>query len=138
MAERRTLADAAEEPEQFRLADDLPGVYRLVELELTPAEDIGDEYPQYGDFVLAEHPQDGETYLEAVTAFAQFLVNDDAAPQDVFVVERSTKPAEAESWNVEGRVLRSENDVPETLPPGPRETVAEWLNDESQSSLTEQ
>jgi len=51
-----------------------PGIYKRVEGELVPADEIGtDDFPQYGDFLWVETPHGGQ-YIEVPASLAEWLV----------------------------------------------------------------
>lgn len=96
-----TLEDRADnEPDNWRLAAESSGVYRLKTDELTDAEDIGDEWPEYGQFLEATTMNGGtdgewregeDVYVECPAGLAQELLDNDVTPGDLFAIGKPSK-----------------------------------------------
>lgn len=82
--------------------------YRLKDLELVPADEIGsDEFPQYGDYGQCEarSPVDGtfrgERYVEIPEGLAQFLLKAEVTTDDWWQVTEHKKVDGRHQYEVE-------------------------------------
>lgn len=112
------IGDKAEESPEISLArQSAPGVYRLLNDELVPADELTaeGEFPEYGDFLKVETTTGGaepswnrEEYIECPQALAQWLVeHQEIASKKGFRIRTVQKVDGA--WQYECEVLSNED-----------------------------
>lgn len=116
-----TIDDHAETPDEWVRAEDASGVYRLETRELTPADEIGGEYPEFGKFLSVVTVQwhsgddrwiDGDPlFLECPRGLSQSLVAEPPVEAgDVFAIGEPQKD-NGNEW----RFTTSKPDSPDDL-----------------------
>lgn len=112
-----SLEDKAESEVDVTLAADLvESQYRLVSLELTPADELGtDDFPLYGDFAEVEErsPVDGtfrgQSHVEIPASLASWLVEAEVGTSDWWQVIDAEKVDG--SWRFEVEVASRGDEV---------------------------
>jgi hypothetical protein len=103
-------AEAVDSPDVHLVRDSAPGLYRLETIDLTPADELGnDEFPRYGDFVECTDSRMETCYVEVPGALAKFLANY-IEVGDWFRIVSVSKTADGE-WRYDV------DEEPDNLPP---------------------